>query len=223
MARRCFGFTLIELLVVIAIIAILAAILFPVFARAREKARQTSCLSNLKQLALGALMYAQDYDERMMPRYYRINPAVPGGPNWCYHLVQPYVKNLEITKCPSTKQYSYGYNQQYLNWCMLAVIKAPAETVMICDVKRCWNSGGGLSWDLSVFPPSTFGNPPSKPANDEDPDPPPGDESQIYHPRPRGLHNEGCNVAWVDGHAKWLKTDAFFYGQSPTDRFFDRE
>lgn len=57
------GFTLIELLVVIAIIAILAAILFPVFARAREKARQTSCLSNLKQLALGVLMYTQDYDE----------------------------------------------------------------------------------------------------------------------------------------------------------------
>ncbi len=61
------GFTLIELLVVIAIIAILAAILFPVFARAREKARQTSCLSNVKQLGLGFLMYAQDYDERLLP------------------------------------------------------------------------------------------------------------------------------------------------------------
>jgi prepilin-type N-terminal cleavage/methylation domain-containing protein len=63
MKRR--GFTLIELLVVIAIIAILAAILFPVFARAREKARQTSCLSNVKQLSLGMLMYTQDYDERL--------------------------------------------------------------------------------------------------------------------------------------------------------------
>ena len=62
MARRS-GFTLIELLVVIAIIAILAAILFPVFARARESARRTSCISNLKQLALGTMMYAQDYDE----------------------------------------------------------------------------------------------------------------------------------------------------------------
>jgi len=61
------GFTLIELLVVIAIIAILAAILFPVFARAREKARSSSCLSNTKQIVLAILMYAQDYDERMVP------------------------------------------------------------------------------------------------------------------------------------------------------------
>ena len=70
------GFTLIELLVVIAIIAILAAILFPVFARAREKARQTSCLSNCKQLGLGVLMYAQDYDELLAMNY---NDGTGGG------------------------------------------------------------------------------------------------------------------------------------------------
>ena len=95
------GFTLIELLVVIAIIAILAAILFPVFAKAREKARQTSCLSNLKQIMLGALMYTGDYDEKM-----------PVSRTWCnrpdhstndqyYQQIHPYVKNWQLFACPS--------------------------------------------------------------------------------------------------------------------------
>lgn len=90
------GFTLIELLVVIAIIAILAAILFPVFAQAREKARQTSCLSNLKQLGTGLMMYAQDYDECVCPPYNYPNDNM----TWD-RLVQPYVKNWQIIQCPS--------------------------------------------------------------------------------------------------------------------------
>jgi len=94
---RSRGFTLIELLVVIAIIAILAAILFPVFARAREKARQSSCTSNLKQLALGALMYAQDYDERLMIRW-----AAVGATNYYIpSMLTPYLKNEQILECPS--------------------------------------------------------------------------------------------------------------------------
>ena len=214
------GFTLIELLVVIAIIAILAAILFPVFARAREKARQASCLSNVKQLALGALMYAQDHDERMMPRYYRIDPAVPGGPNWDNHLIQPYVSNMQLAICPSTRARSYGYNQTYLNWAPLAEIRSPVDTVMFCDVKRAWHPTGGPTWDRNVQPPSRFGDPPQKPDNDEDDMPVEGDPD--YAQRPRGVHNGGANVAWMDGHAKWSRTDQFFYGQSPTDRFFDR-
>jgi prepilin-type N-terminal cleavage/methylation domain-containing protein/prepilin-type processing-associated H-X9-DG protein len=100
------GFTLIELLVVIAIIAILAAILFPVFAQAREKARQTSCLSNLKQLGTGLMMYAQDYDESYVLNNTSVDVKYPDGGTSDRHgawakLLQPYLKNVQIFSCPS--------------------------------------------------------------------------------------------------------------------------
>jgi prepilin-type N-terminal cleavage/methylation domain-containing protein/prepilin-type processing-associated H-X9-DG protein len=97
--RKQNGFTLIELLVVIAIIAILAAILFPVFAQAREKARQTSCLSNMKQLGLSLNMYAQDYDGALCQTSWELG-KLKAKIHWSY-LVQPYVKNLQIFVCPS--------------------------------------------------------------------------------------------------------------------------
>ena len=105
------GFTLIELLVVIAIIAILAAILFPVFARAREKARQTSCSSNLKQIALAHLMYVQDYDERFL--YGWRTDGISCSSTW-EGFLEPYVKNQQLFQCPSGLNWtSYSSSGNY--------------------------------------------------------------------------------------------------------------
>ncbi|MDQ3814841.1 MAG: DUF1559 domain-containing protein, partial [Armatimonadota bacterium] len=99
------GFTLIELLVVIAIIALLAAILFPVFARARENARKTSCQSNLKQIGLGMAQYSQDYDEMMVPLRWCYNCSIgptPANDAMPFQaLIFPYVKSAQLFRCPS--------------------------------------------------------------------------------------------------------------------------
>ena len=104
--RRSSGFTLIELLVVIAIIAILAAILFPIFAQAREKARQTSCLSNLKQMGLGLMQYTQDYDETYPYNWFgnlwATNPQTSTAPQYKWmDAIYPYVRNEQVFTCPS--------------------------------------------------------------------------------------------------------------------------
>lgn len=114
--RKVTGFTLIELLVVIAIIAILAAILFPVFAQARAKARQTACASNMRQMGVGILMYAQDYDE-LLPTGEVDGPKVPwtrhpglpatstvtSDPYW-YVIIDPYIKNKDLLVCPGAEE-----------------------------------------------------------------------------------------------------------------------
>ncbi|GIV18363.1 MAG: hypothetical protein KatS3mg023_0114 [Armatimonadota bacterium] len=122
------GFTLIELLVVIAIIAILAAILFPVFAQAREKARQSSCVSNMKNIGTAMLMYQQDYDEQFCPPMVGLG----GSDRWddtmtWDRLIQPYMKNLAILTCPSD-QYS------------------PTVTSRWGTVKRSYTMPGYLGW-----------------------------------------------------------------------------
>ena len=128
MSRQCSrlgaqrGFTLIELLVVIAIIAILAAILFPVFARARENARKANCQSNLKQIGLAFLQYVQDYDERMPPCRNSPDPCLWPSPyngalvTWSWpQFVMPYLKNFGILKCPSDERARPTYNGAAVN------------------------------------------------------------------------------------------------------------
>jgi len=114
-SRSVRGFTLIELLVVIAIIAILAAILFPVFAKAREKARTTNCNSNFKNMAMGILQYSSDYDERMppvqtstAPFFVTYSPFSPGFDRTWTQLINPYVKNRDVWKCPSNATSNFG-------------------------------------------------------------------------------------------------------------------
>jgi prepilin-type N-terminal cleavage/methylation domain-containing protein/prepilin-type processing-associated H-X9-DG protein len=186
------GFTLIELLVVIAIIAILAAILFPVFAQAREAARKSSCLSNTKQLTLAAMQYTQDYDEAL-PRSY--DAGVPAR-GW-FDVVQPYIKNNQVFYCPSDSIHnktvapsfgniSYGWNYYWLTLqggavaygsagSGLPAVQSPSETVMLADSGKANNT-----LPYVIYP--WFAG---------------------YHPV--AIHGGGANVAFVDGHSKWMK------------------
>jgi prepilin-type N-terminal cleavage/methylation domain-containing protein/prepilin-type processing-associated H-X9-DG protein len=132
------GFTLIELLVVIAIIAILAAILFPVFAQAREKARQIACLSNTKQLALGVQMYAQDYDECLPVAGY--NAQCRG--RW-QHQIYPYVKNAQLFTCPNFANNPWSPNLS--NYTGPADSACPGVTIQVAQSDR-----GGYGWNYAL-------------------------------------------------------------------------
>ena len=198
MRRRC-GFTLIELLVVIAIIAFLAAILFPVFARAREKARQSNCLSNVKQLMLAIQQYVTDNDQAypLATIYVRSPWTTPDGtettvPMPWFISIQPYVQNLQILNCPSVSaaysgdtardRVGYGLNGYIGRGSVqLAKVYFPAETMCIAE-----RSGAFYSNDADI------------PANRFDAV---GGNTRLAVTR----HNEGLNVGFCDGHAKWLQ------------------
>jgi len=231
--RRLPGFTLIELLVVIAIIAILAAILFPVFARARENARKATCQSNLKQISMGLLQYAQDYDE-CLPFLYQSATSPRTG---LIQITQPYIKNWQVHDCPSSDQKtrvddylghrSYGFFRVMMppnaRGASLSQIQRPAEIVLVADVLQDGNAPGSLYR-------------PTEGKMVTDPDGSncsycggkhlsmfPSSDSYHNYLRPGfnvlERHNGVANVGFADGHVKAMKHATLFNGGSDAPHF----
>lgn len=226
------GFTLIELLVVIAIIAILAAILFPVFGRARENARRSSCQSNLKQIGLGIMQYVQDYDERL-PGATDGTGGVNQYGGWMFYEVfgrpgrflpnngsiYPYIKSNQIFVCPSDSTGQTAGNSYAINSCLVAKdattvapfkVKPGLSTAQF-DESAQWmllseegaNTGADTTDDAYIFVNNGAGN--------------------VLATR----HFEGSNILFLDGHVKYFVnaraySSAVHIGGKASGTFTDR-
>ncbi|MDR3708246.1 MAG: DUF1559 domain-containing protein [Capsulimonadaceae bacterium] len=227
------AFTLIELLVVIAIISILAAILFPVFATAREKARQTACLSNEKQIGLAMIQYAQDYDEFFTGG---TNPY-GSGEGWA-GTIYPYVKAAKVFACPSDTSFngavcSYAYNYNFsipasqgnpkgFIALSMAQLSACSKTVLLTEVSNCgpfditndmttWSSpdgdGAGASYNPFCMNTPTLGKYATGYLRYST-------QSSTYFTDTVGRHSNGSNFILADGHVKWLMPNSVAAGNT---------
>jgi len=232
--QRTTGFTLIELLVVIAIIAILAAILFPVFAQARNAARKATCLSNLKQLALGQSMYLQDYDERFAKWVNGGTPPdswnQPQGTGWWMNEIYPYIKNYQVYECPNDARSDNNSN----GWGFAVVLGSnPVKYYRLSYGMSEWiNTSGNTFNKLAAIPT------PASTAYMADAEGPlfndwdncgnapfpqgfqriwyanydmwgPGDYQNYEKYKQYGRHSEGSVVAYIDGHTKYVPHKSF--------------
>lgn len=221
--HRTFAFTLIELLVVIAIIAILAAILFPVFAQAKEAAKKTSCLSNTKQIGLATMMYLNDYDDTYFwepypgcqnPDYYQ--PIAEPTIGW-YDLLQPYVKSQQLFKCPDNNYpyyngnyplnypVNYGLNELLFDytWVNSSVLQTPSQTAIMGDATSIWATFIGFA----VLDPDGVTRRYWLLSN------------QVEWIYGTPMHTGGINATFADGHSKWSglpslaqPSDPLYYG-----------